>query len=60
MESPQVSVQGKVKEERSGEVNVEEGEAQHREGSSTKKIPSCRPTELGIETWDRVHSQRDT
>lgn len=42
MESPQVSVQGKVKEERSGDVNVEEVEAQHGEGSGTKKIPSCR------------------
>lgn len=42
MESPQVSVQGKVEEERSGDVDVEEGEAQHRDGSSTKKIPSCR------------------
>lgn len=42
MEQPQVSVQGKVEEEGSGDVDVEEGEAQHREGSSTKKIPSCR------------------
>lgn len=29
MEPPQVSVQGKVEEERSGDVDVEEGEAQH-------------------------------
>lgn len=42
MESPQVSVQGKAEEERSGDVDVEEGEAQHRDGSSTKKIPSCQ------------------
>lgn len=42
MESPQVSVQGKVKEERSGDVNVEEVEAQHGKGSGTKKIPSCQ------------------
>ena len=42
MELPQVSVQGKVKEEHSEDVNVEEVEAQHGEGSGTKKIPSCR------------------